>query len=52
MPELLEVTEGRAWTDGQRRLTFLGGSGSADLLPGEKRSAEGFLTGLSSSTAF
>lgn len=41
------------WMDGNRRLTFLEGSGSADLLLGEKRSAEDFLIWLSSSsTAF
>lgn len=39
------------WMDGKRRLTFLAGSGSANLLLGEKRSAEDFLTWLSSSSA-
>ena len=48
---------GMGWMDGyrggSRQLTFLAGSASANLLLGEQRSAEDFLTWFSSSsTAF
>ena len=45
--------DGWMGTGGKQRLTFLAGSASANLLPGEHRSATDFLTWLSSSsTAF
>ncbi|TNN58044.1 hypothetical protein EYF80_031716 [Liparis tanakae] len=48
-----EGEERRGRRDGWRgsKPTFLAGSASVNLLPGEQRSAEGFLTWLSSSSS-